>query len=476
MLQDIRALHAEVSAFRARLKDLEEVQVQNIGVIAKRIEKEQGNLESSHGSSPAAVQSTNTPDLIRMWRLARSLPALHSFHTTFQGPSRRKVDAMMVDVVYRKGHAWVVRSSIKYRALISEITNLPITVTPRPGLHRGDGTVPPSFEKGESYMSIGSGTTDEEDDDDDDDDDELFSDVNMAQLRVVEQARKLIDCAGNNHKLGAPPQVTMYFPRLLEECRSVEDRDNVHRLFRLLESMGVSPMVDHGPQLSFERNVGLQLKDDFGNAPLNLMPGDAVNLDLTTLFVLCSDISNVPLDQLALSHANLSFQMQEERTVPCLRDRLFPIIRGDRPLLCSPVAQHRFGEIVSELGSPFERQRAQLLFAAQDARLTAQQLSQISIHAWPSDVRFPILVHKFDTMTYRPAVPFTTQYKTLIAQDCFENCWYGRILTLSANQQAVKTFREALFGWPEGVQPKPAVYLHAARSLTRYERQPVKDI
>lgn len=274
MLQDIRALDAEVRAYRLRLKDLEDVQVQNIGVIAKRIEKERDNLESIDTTHDAGL-STNTPDLVRMWRLARSLPALSAFHTTFQAASRRRTDAMMVDMVYRKGHAWVVRSSIKYRALISEITNLPIIVPDRAISANLGGK--PSFEKQESYMSFESNTTD--------DDDELFCDGNMAQLKVTEQARKLLDCAANNHKLGSTPHVTMYFPRILEECRSEDDQDNVRRLFTHLQHLGITPIVEHGSQLSFELNVGLQLKDDFGNAELNLAPGEAVNLDLTTLFV-----------------------------------------------------------------------------------------------------------------------------------------------------------------------------------------------
>lgn len=161
--------------------------------------------------------------------------------------------------------------------------------------------------------------------------------------------------------------------------------------------------------------------------------------------------------------------------MPCLRDRVFPIVRGDRSLVCSPVARHRFLEIVGELGSAYEKQRAALFFSDAPPQETIAQLNGISIHTWPADLRLPITVHKFDMATHQPTVPFTTEYKTLIAQDCFENCWYGRILTLSANQQAVKTFREALFSWPDEVEPRPSVYLHAARSLMNYDRIALKE-
>ena len=185
---------------------------------------------------------------------------------------------------------------------------------------------------------------------------------------------------------------------------------------------------------------------------------------------LCSDISNVPLTELQDTHKALEFQIREESTIPCLRDRIFPIIRGNRPLICSPMAQERFQSIVNDLGSIYERQRARLLFSSQSAELSCHELSQISIHTWPQDMKLPVMVHKFDMLTNEPIIPFTAQLKTAIAQDCFESCWYGRILTLTANQQASKTFREAMFSWPDDVHPRPAVQLHAARSLTLYNR------
>lgn len=296
MLQDIRALHAEVVAFRARLKRLEDVQVQNISVIARRIEKETALLETAHADShEPARRSTNTPDLVRMWRLARSLPALWAFNTTFGAFSRRKADAVMVDIVYRKGHAWMVRNSVKYRALLTEITNLPIHVASRTGGGDdcGDGVgmdvdmegtngrpgtnePPLGFDRQESFMSLESDTTEDE---------ELFSEANIGRLKVVEGARKVLEVAGNNLKLGAVPHVSIYFPRILEECRTEEDRDNVLRIFEVLDHMGITPLTECGPALPFELNVGLQLKDDFGNGELDLLPGRPVNLDLTTLFV-----------------------------------------------------------------------------------------------------------------------------------------------------------------------------------------------
>lgn len=168
--------------------------------------------------------------------------------------------------------------------------------------------------------------------------------------------------------------------------------------------------------------------------------------------------------------------MQEEATVPCLRDRIFPLLQANRPLICTPIARQRFFEIVSELGSVYEQQRAALLFAEHDPVATSSLLSQISIHAWPMDIRWPIVVYRFSGDTNQPNVPLRADFKTQLSQECFENGWHGRMLTLSANLQGVKTFREALFSWPADVRPRPAVYLHAARSLTMYERTANKII
>lgn len=189
---------------------------------------------------------------------------------------------------------------------------------------------------------------------------------------------------------------------------------------------------------------------------------------------LCSDISNVPLSNLVGTHQALQFQIQEEFTVPCLRERIFPIIRNSRPLVCTPLARRRFFEIVTELGSTYEKERANLMFSSQPAEMSCQQLSHLSIHEWPVDIQFPIVAHTFGQKTYSDAMTMPVGFKTTIAQHCFENAWYGRIFTLSANQQAVKTFREALFTWSDTVFPKPRVHLHAARSLTMYERPAMK--
>lgn len=263
MLQDIRALQAEVLAFRVKLKEIEDVQVQNISTIARRIEKEVKSLSNADDDHIRA--STNTPDLIRMWRLARSVPALYGLATTFHGSSRKKPDSVVVDVVYRKGHAWILRTSLKYRSLVTELTNLPIAMT----------------------MDVDSGKQDEEDliSLDEEDDDELFSTSSLAQLKIVETAKKLLDCAGNNLKIGAAPQCTLYFPRILEECQSQEDLNNVQLLFNFLQRMNISCMTEIGPPLQFEFNVGIQLKDDFGNEELHLSTNESVHLDLTTLFV-----------------------------------------------------------------------------------------------------------------------------------------------------------------------------------------------
>lgn len=100
MLQDLRALCQEVTSFRAKLKELPDVHVQNIATIARRIEKELNNLENADPNDQIH-NSTNTPDLVRLWRLARSLPALSGFSVNFRGPSRQKEDSVTVDLLCR---------------------------------------------------------------------------------------------------------------------------------------------------------------------------------------------------------------------------------------------------------------------------------------------------------------------------------------------------------------------------------------
>ena len=417
MLQDLRALQAEVKEFRARLKAQDDVVVQNISSIDARITKEVQNLEST--SDPLKHTSSNGPDLTRLWRLARSLHGLYSLNTTFYSFSRRKEEAVVVDIVYKKGHAWMIRNSLRFRSLVTELSNI---------------------------IS----------------DDDIFSEITISQTKVVALGRRYLEVAGCNLKLGAMPSITIYFPRLLEECRHQEDVQCVQRVFEVLHGMGISSVTEIGPMLPFDVNVGKQVKDDFGNEEMVLIDQEAVQLDLTTLFVLVSDISNAELSQLTVSHQALEFQIQEEARVPCLKERLFPLIQN-RPLFCTQVARDRFFEIVEELGSPYEKQRAMILFGLSSGNCA--ELSQISIHEWPS-MMLPIQV----CGAVHSDVPLDAEFKTRLASDCFECTWHSRVLVLSANLAAAKIFREALFGWPENVSPRPRIYLHAARSLTSYSR------
>ena len=335
---------------------------------------------------------------------------------------------MTVDLVYRKGHAWMFRNSLKFRALVTELVNSPA-----------------------DEMEI-------------DQEDDIFSDSSLGRTKIVGLVRRYIEVANNNLKLGAVPQITIYFPRIVEECRDDEDLRNVQRLFDFLAQMGVSSITELGPPLTFDVNVGRQIKDDFGNEEVELQPNEPVQLDLTTLFVLVSDISNVLLSELHTTHTALGFQMQEESKVACLKDRLFPIIQG-RPLVCTTIAYERFVEIVSDLGSPFEKQRASILFESASGGDASQRLSAISIHAWP-DIQVPIQI----CPDIEPRTALTADFKTRLAKDCFDCAWNRQLLVLTANMAAAKTFREALFTWPEELTPRPRVYLHAARSLTQYAR------
>lgn len=479
MIQDLRALQAEVQAFRARLKSLPDVQIQHIAALDARITKESATLTRhlEAGDTAGREVSSNAPDLVRVWRLARSVPGLIAVGSTFRGFTRRKEDSVGVEIVYRKGHAWMVRNSLKYRGLLAEVCNLPIDVamevddgdTRANGYARPPGKEDAGIVQQRDFVALSDDSRHEMhdgEDEDDDDEGDLFSDRMLEQTKIVAWTRKYLEVAGNNMKLGALPHITIYFPRILEECRNEEDEGNVRKLFDYLQRLGVSCIVEPGPVLPFEVNVGRLVKDDFGNEELVLEDGAPVQLDLTTLFVLVSDISNAELSKLEVTHQALKFQMEEESRVPCLRDRIFPIVRN-RPLLCTKIAYDRFCEIIMDIGSIYEKQRASVIFGNASPSESAAVLSSVSIHTWPDDLIFPIRIQEYPQVI---DPPLTADFKTRLAKDCFDCAWSLRLLVLSANMAASKTFREALFDWPDEMQQKPNVWLHAARSLTSYER------
>lgn len=171
----------------------------------------------------------------------------------------------------------MIRSSLKYRALVTEITNLPFIESSVPYKSmRSDASSVPNLDRHDSYISIASDTTDGE----------LFSAINLDQLKIIDIAQKMVIAANHNLKLGAIPKITMYFPRILEDLRSEDDVQNIKALFDHLSShYDVCCVTQISTPLAFELNVGLRVKDEFGNDSVQLAVAEPVQLDLTTLFV-----------------------------------------------------------------------------------------------------------------------------------------------------------------------------------------------
>ena len=530
----IVALHEEVEAFRAELR-AKDAQVHGLGNAAIKIKKEAEALLKAfeHVDVEHRIASSNATDLIRSWRLARSLPGLCALNSKFflDPTRRRRKEAIIVDVVFRRGHAWCVKYSQKYRSLLQELANLPFEdesmsdvdmsaddtdsdadrasdVTSESSLDiviNYPSTVDQSVHRLHGFDRQSARMIDHDEDESVDgveDPDDLFNLTYLQKAQLWKSIARVAHCAHQHPKLGAIPRVYVYLPRLLEEAVTDEAQLNCRRLFRLLTRvLQVEVLLgDPGDALPIDDNIEFRARDEFGNEDLDLvLPAQSTSpaasprsviLCVTSLFVLVSDLSHIYLaDDYKPHHTAQRHQLEEERRVRVLRDRVLPILAGGGQLHTTGQGHQRLFELTDQLGSDAERERARLLFAplsseipSHDVRL--QRLNALSMHTWPAGCHLPIVVHdeaaqsRMMAATARHPPPFAM--KTRISQEVFDLAWCEpEAILLTANKGATTVMRKALAAErvreanadpPVPLRPHPQVHLHAARSLAKYER------
>lgn len=532
------ALHQEIESFRAELS-AKGATVHGLGNTATRVKKECDALLKAfeHEDAEHRIASSNTTDLTRTWRLARSLPGLQALNAKFfvDPHRRRRHEGIIVDAVFRKGHAWCIKSSQRYRPLLQELANLPLEASSSQegsGMsidqddegHESDDSSSSSIDiiinppVGSSAYSVdasgfgGSSTEFGPDsvvryldfDQYEEDPDDLFSLVNIKRTQIWAQMARVARCASNYLKLGAVPKVHLYLPRLFEDAHTDEAQLNCRRLLRALaEHFSVQILLgEPGDALPIDDNIEFRARDEFGNEEVELiMPSTSdggvpvprpIVLCVTTLFVLVSDLSHMAfVPGFVPHHAAQKHQLEEERRVRALRDRVFPLLAAGGRLHTTAQGRDRLLELSEQLGSVAEQTRARLLFTRLSAgdglpdhatRLRA--LDSLSIHAWPQAIQLPIGVHDDSAVKGMAAAnssgppPFTM--KTRISQEVFDLAWHEPTSVLiSANKGATTVMRKAMVaervreaqlgpGTPRRAHPQ--VFLHAARSLAKYER------
>ncbi|BFZ54049.1 hypothetical protein PYCC9005_001080 [Savitreella phatthalungensis] len=452
VLRQLEHLAIEIDEYRAELRT-RNVQIHGLGNFAHRVKKEISAVVAaySYQDFEHRLASSNATDLARSWRLLRSLPAVTAVNTRaiIDKSKRVRDNHVIVDVIYRKGHAWCIRFSQRYRSLLQELANLPF-VRECESIRGDDEDTAMSDSSSIDFVIDTEPRRSESPTDADD----LFDWRYVRQTQMVRHMYNVLTAAANYPRLGLSPRICVYLPRLLEDAATDEAQDNCFRLSKILEDRLKVQVMLHSPgvPLDIDCNVQAQARDEFGNEPLELCLEDGatprpVVLCVTTLFVLTSDLSNDAFNKdFRGLHSAQQFQLDEERRVSCLQARILPILAVGGELHTTEFGRQRLFQLVEQLGSSAEHQRAALLFDCLPSHgLTsldrATALSNLSIHSWPDSIRLPIIVHE----DVGDSMQGLFDMKTKTAQDVFALAWHRpSCILLSANKTAVTVFRRCL--------------------------------
>ncbi|KAJ7216621.1 hypothetical protein GGX14DRAFT_605561 [Mycena pura] len=327
--------------------------------------------------------STNAPYLTAVWNeVLCAPPPLVSIFKSFSlandsSSNHTSKTTVKVDVVADSGRRWIRVNTIKNKRILAE------------------------FREIDSYLT---------DSDDDEDDPEQPPTLAQSEFgnSVLRMGHSLVEAAkANPIETSAgpePPRVTLRLTRL-NPLEPGED-PRIAQTIECLRGMGID--VELGERIESEI-PSLQLATE--PIPLaRLVPTVNINLDLSVLIAFVSDLTHYPLPT-SVEDAHLRFMSAHtpgdsarELTSQILREMLqemgnkgmFQELHDRLPLIppgvqtlqfwTSAEARDRFMRIVSKIGGPDEKQRADVLFAS-----SAVTIETAETRFWAGS-RFP---HRF---------------------------------------------------------------------------------
>ncbi|KAJ6481653.1 hypothetical protein C8R45DRAFT_308403 [Mycena sanguinolenta] len=330
--------------------------------------------------------STNAPYLIAVWNEVLCAPplivsVLKSFPSHSNHPGEPKTISVKVDVVADSGRRWIRVNTIKNSRILAE------------------------FREIDSYL------TDSEDEED------LEHGPSLAQKEfdnsLLRMGRSLLAAANANPLDTAtglePPKVTLRLTRL-NPSEPGEDDPRISQTIDYLRATGIDVLLGEHVQ----SEIPSPTPAPQAVPPTQLVPTANINLDLSVLIALVSDLTHAPLPESveeahsrfaapprareskyphqeqdggnpAVQSRALTSQIMQEMLQEMgrggmfqeLHARLLPLLppNGTTPLRfwTTAEAHERFLRIVNKIGGPGEKQRAAVLFETQNFTLDAAE-------------------------------------------------------------------------------------------------------
>lgn len=381
-----------------------------------RLLTDQGNEDDHERNRLHFLRSSNLPFYESVWRTAKQCRGVKALGkrvyysqkehgggyrpgSVFGGavestrdpkPNKKHV---IVDIIAEDGLEWVKVSTMTEKRLLFEMA--------KEGWEGyGDESDPGSLFGGEGD---GSSTTDQK---------------SAPGLELKRLARDLKTAAQQTRVRYRHPRIRFVLPKIIES--NVKE---IEAVISDLRATGIA--VDCASQAQHEVSSQLSKMSPAGSlcsSSFDLMLQSphaelmsTLNIDCTILLALISDISHLPRDLLPPSpnphsggtyHSAILHQIEAEEKTPLLPTELYPILAGrDKELVCTTHAARRMREIVDTMGTPGERERANIVLGENNHRhyrpddaadLLRHAMAKQSSHPIPVDLNLPIRVVPFD--------------------------------------------------------------------------------
>ena len=465
------ALRDSVCAFQTYLASINREQEVDIRTFRNSITSEMKALERLANVDPGqedtfhSLRSTNLPFLRTIWSTARRSSGVSSFSKrvfpeTTKSNDGAKKKGVLVDLIVQEGEEWIKVSTVTERSMLYELAKAGWECGWDSNEEDGSKIVPETVE-------LPSGNTIQKD----------VKDNDEGKVDLVKVAQELARVSLGTRIRYKHPRIRFVLPNLVEGHEPAVDKV-------LADIRATGAVLECGPLETTSDSIDHWSQDSdavFAQMVPSPYPKltSTLNLDCTILLALISDLSHLSMPLDISHHHAINKQIESEASNPLLPNYLYPAL-VHRNLKCSGPAARRMREIVHTIGTPDEKDRAQIVLGegnaweGKSAAELRQELYRYSAHDVPEGFQLPIEVElkTVDVTTCLPAVGAKLQgMLSEINSSVFLLGWERDWATITSNRTVAKQIEEIIEKDDENIIGPTIWVCGTARSLVGKERR-----
>lgn len=439
------------------------MQVNSFAVQLFSLTKSQLSIaDSTAERTKHTLRSSNLPFYIAVWDAAKSSAGLVTFSKRFfwalpplgskgKGATEPNKASVLVDIVAQGGLEWVKVSTTTETRLLFDLA--------KAGWEAADSSSDASSEDEDGGLSAPDFAADG------------HSSPSNSSIELVRLAAHLQRASRANLLRYRTPSIRFVLPKI-----STSPSPPIRTILSQILATGAT--IECGPSFlpypSINGKSPSPTSVDNGSSNFEKLLRDphasltpTLNIDCTILLALVSDLSHFPRTPHSPTHHQaITRQITLEVSDPLLPDSLYPALEG-HDLVCTDVAAARMREIVQQIGTESECQRAWLLLGHEispnpeedittmppsiiDRSVIHTLLSAHSEYPIPSDLRLPIKIItspasaspsaqiEMSLQKLPPIARAVAAELSAINQSVFLYGWEAGITTISSNRTVAK--------------------------------------